>query len=114
MLRAVVVSESIYRAAFESSMDALLLLGEGRVAASNATARRLFGGGASLDGREIASLLPPSQPDGQPSREILEQRANAALGGAPQRFMLRCCHAEGGIFVAEITLISIEAEGGGQ
>jgi len=113
MLHAVVVPESLYCAAFESSMDALLLLGEGKVAAANATARRLFGGGVPLDGREIVSLLPPSQPDGQPSQATFEQRANAALGGAPQRFMLRCCYPEGGTFVAEITLTSIGAEGGG-
>ena len=36
---------------------------------------------------------------------------SAALGAAPQRFMLRCCHPDEGTFIAEITLTSIGAEG---
>ncbi|WP_437681285.1 PAS domain S-box protein [Sorangium sp. So ce131] len=105
----------LYRAAFEAAEDALLLLEDGRVIDANTSATRLLAGAAgALTGRDLASLSPLQQPDGQASAEGLRQRIDAAGRGLPQRFRWVYRRPGGGVIQADTQLARLALPDGGR
>ncbi len=98
-------NEQHYRALFENSGDAILLMRGDRFIDCNQASEAMFGYPRE---RILQStpmdLSPPLQLDGQPSTEHARQRIEAALGGTRQHFEWLHLQADGSTFTAEVTL----------
>lgn len=99
-------SEELYRALFETTDDAILLMKGGFVVDCNEGAVRLYGvsGKSDLIGRAPWDFSPLRQPDGRDSREKAMEVINAAVAGTPQRFYWRNVRGDGSPIDGEVAL----------
>ncbi len=104
-------SEWRYRAIFEKSADAILVLDE-VFTDCNPQAQRLFGCTRDeIIGSSPLAFSPPEQPGGRPSADVAAEHVRAARQGTARTFGWLHCTADGRTFPAEVTLIPATAEG---
>jgi PAS domain S-box-containing protein len=106
-------SENRYRALFEYSNDAILLLDGDLVCTDcNQRARDLFGvpPGENLCSRPAWELAPPHQPDGRESAAALRALVAAAAPGTPSPDWL-CRRLDGTVFEASLRLSGVVVRG---
>jgi two-component system sensor histidine kinase/response regulator len=103
-------SESRYRALFESTGDAIMLLADGVFLECNQATLDLF---ACTSPREFISrhpseLSPPFQPDGTDSRTAADRRIATAFETGMSRFEWLHRRADGRDFMADVLLVRVD------
>lgn len=103
-------SEQRYRALFENSGNAILILQEEVIIDGNDKALSLFGcSREDLLGRPLHRFFPPSQPDGADSASAARSKLRAALAGrGGQTFEWQHARMDGSLFESEVTLNAIQ------
>ncbi len=112
--QALVDSEESFRALFDSSRDAVILLDEAAgFLDCNQAALTLFGcaGFEDLLQRDSAVFSPPYQPDGSESTAAFAARVRAALASGGELFEWCHCRLDGTPFPAEVQLSRFEMRG---
>jgi PAS domain S-box-containing protein len=106
-------SETRFRSLFESSGDAIALLGEAGFADCNDATLRLFGCARREDllGKNPGQFSPPTQPGGGDSITLANERIAAAFAAGSLRFDWQHCRLDGSEFPAEILLTRVELQG---
>ncbi len=107
-------SESKFRALFESTGDAVMLLDEHGFIDGNGAALRMMGCGSREEfcTKDPADLSPPQQPCGGDSRELSRAWCSAAITTGAQRFEWMHRRADNGaVFAAEVVLSSLQIDG---
>ena len=106
-------SEKKFRAMFESSRDALMLLDENGFFDCNDAALEMFGAATKADfcGRTPGRFSPPKQPNGEDSGIAAAQRIEDAFRTGEQRFEWQHVRGSGEVFDAEV-LLSRQTEDG--
>jgi diguanylate cyclase (GGDEF)-like protein/PAS domain S-box-containing protein len=106
-------SGAYFRAMFEKSSDAIMLVKDNQYIDANPAALKLFGCTEKSDivGRDNHCCSPPQQPDGQSSLEKLQQMYALAHQYGNHRFEWLYLNCEDQPFWTEELLISIEVEG---
>ncbi len=99
-------SEEQYRAIFESSPDAMVVLNAERFLDCNQAALELFGFTSKTDFTvcHLADVSPPTQPDGRASRAAAEQLIAKALKEGKNQFEWLHCKQDGTEFHAHVSL----------
>jgi len=98
-------SEARFRALFEFSNDAIVIMHEGRCIDCNDRALEVYRCvRADIIGASPVQFAPPRQPDGVDSLTRVSGLAAAALAGQPQRFEWRHTRRDGTEFDAEVSL----------
>ena len=111
--RALQESEAKFRALFESSRDAIMLLDRTGFTDCNEAALELFGC-SSRDQfivKHPGELSPPCQADGTASREAAQARIEAAFAQGSQFFEWRHQRLDGTVFPAEVLLSRFKLHG---
>ena len=105
-------SESRYRALFESTGDAIMLLADGRFLECNHATLDLFGCNSPTDfiAHHPSDLSPPRQPDGSDSRTAADQRIAAAIESGMTRFEWLHRRVDGQEFMADVLLVRVDLE----
>jgi PAS domain S-box-containing protein len=104
-------SEATYRTLFESSNDAIFLLGD-TIIDCNEQVGRLFGyPKEEIIGRRPEDFSPEKQPGGSNSADTIREMMQAALEGEPQFFAWQHLHRDRGIIYAEVLLKRIMLHG---
>lgn len=101
---------SIYRAAFEASRDAIVLLKDDRFVECNEAAVAMFDA-VTKEGLVDSSpqdFSPPTQPDGRPSREVAQVRLQEALDRGSTLFEWTHRTLRGRMFLAEVLLSRVD------
>ncbi len=99
-------SEERYRGLFESAADAIVILQGEKIVDCNEQALDMFGV-ATIDqlvSRASFDFFPPTQPNGQDSREFSVEKLKAARSGKPQFFAWHHVKIDGTPFEAEVSL----------
>ena len=106
-------SENKYRALFENSPDANLLMDETGFVDCNAAALRMFGYStrAGLTALHPDELSPPNQPDGTPSRAGAGRHIATAFLDGRNRFEWMHRRQDGEDFPAEVSLTALNLSG---
>ncbi len=107
-------SELRSQALFESSRDAMMVIGDdGRFAAGNSSALEMFGCRSEEEFclHTPGSFSPERQPDGEPSEEAAQKRIAKAMEEGSHFFDWAHCRADGSEFEASVLLTRIELEG---
>jgi PAS domain S-box-containing protein len=101
-----------HRTLFETADCAILLLREGRIVDCNARTLALFGcSSEQILGTYPFEISPPTQKDGQYSKEIALAKVHQALRGQPQLFEWEHCRWDRTPFTAEVSLNCLELSG---
>ena len=105
-------SEAMYRSLFQNAGDALMVLDGYRFIDCNRATRQIF----MVEREEVLQshpwdLSPPSQPNGESSREMAQRRIKAALAGRPQFFSWIHSRGDGSHFPAEVSLVRVDIDG---
>jgi len=106
-------SEHKFRALYEMSSDAVMLLDENGIFDCNDATLRLFGY-ASRDqfcGKHPAELSPPKQPGGEDSRELANERIAAAMAKGSVRFEWMHQRFDGSELPVDVILNVMEMDG---
>lgn len=107
-------SETRFRAFFEQSADAIVLLRDGQFAEFNPAALQLFGYGddaGAMAGIEPVSVSPKYQPDGRLSDEKMAEMTGLALKNGNHRFEWQYCTRVGKRFWGEALLTAVHNDG---
>jgi len=100
-----------YRAIFESTADATLLVSD-HITDCNAAATRLFAcTREALIGHSLLEYSPRYQPDGRESADAARKYLDAARGGTPQTFPWVNMRSDGTTLETRITLIALFIRG---
>lgn len=109
--QALLESEGRYRAIFEQSPDAMIVLSD-HVIDCNPRAERLFGfSRAELINSRVKTLCPEQQPGGRESAEMIAASLQAARDGRTQIFPFVFCTSQHREFPAEVSLIPARIRG---
>ncbi len=111
--QAVQESEAKFRAIYESTGDAIMLLDEDNFFDCNDATLRVFGCAKREEfcGKHPSDLSPPLQPDGRDSRTLADRRIATALEQGSNRFEWMHQRLDGTPFPAEVLLNSLEIDG---
>jgi len=113
MVRRLAESETRYRALFESSGDAILLLRDGVFVDCNARTLEILGCRRDdVIGRSPADFSPETQRDAAPSRQVAEAHLRAVVAGGILTFEWLHARADGSLFDAEVRLRCVDLPGG--
>jgi PAS domain S-box-containing protein len=106
-------SERKFRSVFESSRDALALIGDEGIIDCNEATLNVFGceRKEELFGLFPADLSPATQADGRSSRIAAEAYLSATLRGPLERFEWLHCRLDGSEFTAEVLLSPMRLDG---
>jgi PAS domain S-box-containing protein len=103
-----------YRAMFENTADATLLVSD-RILDCNAAAIRLFAGTREdLTGHDLGDFFPRYQPDGRASEEAVLGYLGTARGGMPQTFPWVIMRTDGTTRETCVTLTTLDIHGNEQ
>jgi PAS domain S-box-containing protein len=104
VLRSFSETQQQYRTLFDSFPDALFLMTE-VVFDCNEQALRLLGSGrGEIIDQSLRAFLPPTQPDGSDSEEVMRWRMEQAFAGTPQSFYFQMKRRDGDVVDTEVTL----------
>ena len=105
--------ESKFRALFETTRDALMILDEEEFIDCNAATLRTFGCSSRDEflGKHPSELSPPVQLSGQDSRTAADERIAAAMRDGSARFEWMHRRVDGSVFPAEVLLSRCELGG---
>jgi len=106
-------SEAKFRALFETTRDALMILDEQQFLDCNRATLEVFGCGSRDEflGKHPGELSPPFQPTGQDSRSAADERIATAMRDGTARFDWMHCRIDGSVFPAEVLLSRCELGG---
>ncbi|MHB8902953.1 MAG: PAS domain-containing hybrid sensor histidine kinase/response regulator, partial [Thermoguttaceae bacterium] len=106
-------SESRYRALFESTGDAIMLLHDGQFIECNQATVDLFACASAAEflGKHPSELSPPCQPDGIDSRTAADVRIATAFETGMTRFEWLHRRMDGQDFMADVLLVRVDLEG---
>ncbi|TAN76898.1 MAG: PAS domain S-box protein, partial [Gallionella sp.] len=106
-------SEMKFRALYESSSDAIMLLDEKGFFDCNEAALRMFGCATHDDfiNKHPSELSPPTQPGGQDSVSLADERIAEAFRNGSNRFEWVHCRLDGTEFFSEVSLSSMTLDG---
>jgi two-component system sensor histidine kinase/response regulator len=105
-------SEEKYKSLFDSSVDAITLLKDGKILDLNQSALKIFGcNQEEIIGKTLWSLSPRKQPDGTLSKDSATSKIERALSGEPQLYYWRHRRCDGSDFDAFIGLSPIKYDG---
>lgn len=106
-------SEEKFRSIFESSSDAIMLLGEEGIIDCNEAALQVFGQRHKVDflRRNFGELSPPFQADGRDSISAAEEKMAAARRKGRNFFEWNYRSMNGNVFPAEVLLSTMPLEG---
>ncbi|HNX16937.1 MAG TPA: PAS domain S-box protein [Methanoregula sp.] len=108
---ALAAEKAQYRAIFDSTADATLLV-NGHIIDCNAAATRLFACSENdLIGHDPLEHSPKYQPDGRASAEAVHQYLKAARGGTPQAFQWVSTKSDGTPLETRVTLTALDIHG---
>lgn len=99
-------SEKKYKALFENSYDANMIIDQEIIVDCNSKAAEIFGytHPDELKGKSVVHLSPLLQPDGRPSLEKAYEKILAAQSGITQSFEWKHIDSKGELFDAEVSL----------
>ncbi|MBI4871553.1 MAG: PAS domain S-box protein, partial [Candidatus Riflebacteria bacterium] len=104
-------NEAKYRALFESSAEAVFLIGD-VIEDCNAQACRLLGKDQdSIVGRPAVEFTQGTQPDGQPSAAVVSSRLREAFEGRSQLFKFTHVLPDGRPAILEVSLTPVQISG---
>jgi len=105
-------SERRYRALFEGTRDAVMLLDEKGFLECNEPTLRIFGFPTRQEflAKHPGEVSPPIQPDGQDSRAAADQRIAHALRNGTAHFEWRHRRKDGTVFPADVLLSRVDLE----
>lgn len=104
-------SESKYRALFEDSADATMLMAEAKFFDCNSAALKMFGYTRETMPSHPADLAPLNQPDGTPSMEAANLYIGKALKNGSERFEWLSKRMDGSLFPTDIHLTAVTLNG---
>lgn len=105
-------NEKKYRALFESALDAIFILDDGKIVECNRQMEEYFLiTRQSLIGQSPGTLSPQYQLDGTNSHESALKRMNSALSGTPVLFEWKHLRGDGTEFDAEVSMNRFETGG---
>lgn len=105
-------SEEKYRLLFESAYDGILLIDGRTVVDCNKRAADIFGCEIEqIKGATAARFIPPLQPNGRRTREIISMEEEEVLEGEPRLLELVLCRCDGTLFDAELSLSYLSLHG---
>ncbi|MBN2216988.1 MAG: PAS domain S-box protein [Pirellulales bacterium] len=106
-------SEHKFRALYEMSSDAVMLLDQKGVFDCNDATLRLFGGVSREEfcGKHPAEFAPPTQPGGQDSRKLIDERIARAFAQGSARFEWMHRRADGSELSTDVILNRMEMGG---
>jgi len=106
-------SEIKFRTLYESSSDAILMLGEQGFTDCNFAALRMFGCPSRDDliSKHPSQFSPPTQPGGRDSMSLAQERIAAALNNGSNRFDWLHRRLDGSEFMADVLLSSMNLNG---
>ena len=106
-------SETKFRALYESTSDAMMLLDEKGFFDCNDATLRIFACASHKDflSRHPSEMSPPIQPGGQDSRSAADERIGTALREGSARFEWVHRRADGSDFPAEVLLNGLDLRG---
>ncbi len=106
-------SESRYRALFESTGDAIMLLADGQFLECNQATLDLFGCSSPQQfvAKHPSQLSPPCQPDGSDSRTAADARIAVAFKTGMSRFEWVHRRTDAQDFIADVLLVRVDLEG---
>ncbi len=109
--RRVAADESRYRALFEGSSDAVMILEAGRFTDCNTATLRMFGyDREAFLARHPADASPPRQPDGSDSKTAADRHIATALAQGTDRFEWTHRRRNGEDFHADVWLTALQVE----
>jgi PAS domain S-box-containing protein len=105
-------SEEKYKSLFESSVDAIVLVKDGKLVDLNPSALKIFGyEREDIIGKTPWAVSPRRQPDGSLSKESALDRINRVLAGEPQLFTWRHRRFDGTEFDTFVGLSAVKYDG---
>jgi len=106
-------SEARYRALFESTGDAVVLMDGESFIECNRAGLQMLGAATQEDllGRHPSEMSPPTQPNGRDSREAADERVAQALAEGQVYFDWRHRRLDGTEFDADVLLSRVEGQG---
>jgi PAS domain S-box-containing protein len=104
-------SESKYRALFEDSADATMLMSEAEFFDCNSAALKMFGYTGGAMPSHPAELSPPNQPDGTPSKKGVNLRIGKAFKNGSERFEWLSKRMDGSLFPTDVHLTAVTVGG---
>jgi diguanylate cyclase (GGDEF)-like protein/PAS domain S-box-containing protein len=104
-------SEAKYRALFEGSTEAHLLLNRNGFVDCNLAALEMFGLSTKSELVHPSELSPPCQPDGSPSRAAADEKIAVAFDQGKAAFEWLHLRKNGEVFPAEVTLTALTLAG---
>ena len=107
-------SEVRYRELFESTGDAIMLLGTEGFLECNQATLRLFGCGSRQEfiSKHPSEVSPPVQPDGTDSRTAANERISRAYREGTHRFEWMHRREDGSDFMADVLLARVDLQSG--
>lgn len=104
--------ENFYRLIFEKASDAMFIVSDAKIIDCNERALKLFRcQRISLINRAVINFFPVKQPDGELSKDIALKKLKSALAGRPQLFEWQHRRLDGTLFMAEVSLNSVNIDG---
>jgi PAS domain S-box-containing protein len=105
-------SEESYRTLFESANDAIFIVHDGLFTACNEKATEILHcGKEEIIGKSPWDFSPEFQPDGKPSKTIVEEHDALVLDGIPLNFEWTHLRFDKTSFIAEVGLVKIHIHG---
>ena len=102
-------SEATFRALFDTSNDAIMVLSDGVFIDCNSSTEVLFAcRKEEILGVSPLTLSPTEQPDGELSAAKVTRYLGAAMKGEPQRFEWKHLRPDGTLFDAEVSLNKVD------
>jgi PAS domain S-box-containing protein len=107
------IDSDLYRILFESAIEPILLLEDGRIVDANAIAFATYGRTRKeMIGQSLSAFSPPTQPDGSDSTKSLKDQIEVALTNGIHQFIWECQGSGGATFSVQATLQSVKTGDG--